>query len=359
VKAEGIQDLLDVLDYQSDLLELTADFGGGAQGTVLESRMEEGRGPVASVLVQQGYLAKGDFVVAGRGFGRVRDIINDRGERVDVAIPSTPVAISGIGEVPAAGDAFYAVKTLKEAEAAAQERSQRDREQELVGSRLSLDNIFKRFQEGAAKELPLVIKADVQGSVDAVVSSLKKLSTDDVTIAVKHSAVGGINESDVILANAAGAIVVGFNVTASAPARHEADSRGTDIRLYDVIYDIIDDVTKAAEGLLEPEYKLEVMGHADVREVFKISKVGMIAGCYVTGGVIKRNAQIRVTRAEIVVEKDRRLDQLKRFKDDAKEVRSGQECGMKIDGYDDIKVGDVLECYRTLEVKRTLEGARA
>jgi translation initiation factor IF-2 len=354
VKAEGIQDLLDVLDYQSDLLELTADFGGGAQGTVLESRMEEGRGPVASVLVQQGCLEKGDFVVAGRGFGRVRDIVNDRGKRVDVAIPCTPVAISGLGDVPDAGDAFYAVKTLKEAEAAAQERSQRDREQELAKTKLSLDNIFKRFQEGAAKELPLVIKADVQGSVDAVVSSLQKLSTDDVTIAVKHSAVGGINESDVILADAAGAIVVGFNVTASAPARHEADSRGTDIRLYDVIYDIIDDVTKAAEGLLEPEHKLEVLGHADVRQVFKISKVGMIAGCYVTDGVIERNAQIRVTRAEIVVEKDRRLEQLKRFKDDVKEVRSGQECGMKIDGYDDIKVGDVLECYKTLEVRRTL-----
>ncbi|MHC4306235.1 MAG: translation initiation factor IF-2 [Planctomycetota bacterium] len=354
VKNEGIQDLLDVLDYQAELLELTADFGGGAQGTVLEARLEEGRGPVASVLVQQGSLEKGDFVVAGRAFGRVRDIVNDRGKRVEQADPSTPVAISGIGEVPDAGDAFYAVRTLKEAEAAAQERSQRDREQDLAKTKLSLDNIFKQFQDGAAKELPLVIKADVQGSADAVVSSLEKLSTDDVTIAVKHCAVGGINESDVILANAAGAIIVGFNVTASAPARHEADSRGTDIRLYDVIYDVIDDVTKAAEGLLEPEHKLEVLGHAEVRQVFKVSKVGMIAGCYVTDGVIERNAQIRVTREDIVVEKDRRLQQLKRFKDDVKEVRSGQECGMKIDGYDDIKVGDVLECYKTLEVRRTL-----
>ncbi|MHC4127230.1 MAG: translation initiation factor IF-2 [Planctomycetota bacterium] len=354
VKAEGIQDLLDVLDYQSDLLELTADFGGNAQGTVLEARMAEGRGPVASVLVQQGRLEKGDFVVAGRGFGRVRDIINDRGQRVDEANPSTPVAISGIGEVPDAGDGFYAVKTLKEAEAAAEERSQRDREQDLAKTKLSLDNIFKQFQEGAAKELSLVIKADVQGSLDAVVSSLERISTDDVTIAAKHCAVGGINESDVILADAASAIIIGFNVTASGPARHEADSRGTDIRLYDVIYDVIDDVTKAAEGLLEPEHKLEVLGHADVRQVFKISKVGMIAGCYVTDGVIERNAQVRVTRQDIVVEKDRRLQQLKRFKEDVKDVRAGQECGMKIDGYDDIKVGDVLECYRTLEVKRKL-----
>jgi translation initiation factor IF-2 len=309
---------------------------------------------VATVLVQHGHLEKGDFVVVGRGFGRVRDIINDRGQRVDEAVPSTPVAISGIGEVPDAGDSFYVVKTLKEAEAAAEERSQRDREQGLVKAKPTLDKIFEQFQAGAAKELLLVVKADVQGSVDAVVGALEKLSTDDVTIAIQHSAVGGINESDVILANAANAIIVGFNVTAAAPARHEAESRGTDIRLYDVIYDVIDDVTKAAEGLLEPEHRLEVLGHAEVREVFKISKVGMIAGCYVTDGVIERNAQVRVTRQEIVVEKDRRLQQLKRFKEDVKEVRSGQECGMKIDGYDDIKVGDVLECYRTLEVKRTL-----
>jgi translation initiation factor IF-2 len=354
VEGQGIQDLLDVLDYQAELLELTADFGGEAQGAVLEAKLEEGRGPVANVLVQQGCLKKGDFLVAGRAFGRVRDIVNDRSRRVDEAYPSTPVAISGIGEVPDAGNMFYVAKTLKEAEAAAEERTQRDREQELAKGKISLDSIFKRFEEGEAKELPLVIKADVQGAVDAVVGSLEKLSTDDVSIAIKHSAVGGINESDVILAEAADAIIIGFNVTASSPARHEAESRGTDIRLYDVIYDVIDDVTKAAEGLLEPEHRLEVLGHAEVRQVFKISRVGMVAGCYVTDGVIERNAQIRVTRQDIVIEKDRRLQQLKHFKDDVKEVRAGQECGMKIDGYDDVKVGDVLECYKTLEVKRTL-----
>ncbi len=359
VKGEGIQDLLEILDYQAELLELTADFGGEAHGTVLEARMEEGRGPVANILVQQGCLKKGDVIVVGRGFGRVRDIIDDRGKRVSEVLPATPVTISGINEVPDAGDNCYVVKNLREAESAAQDRIQQERERELSKGKISLDNIFKQFEEGVSKELPLVIKADVQGSVDAVVGSLERLSTDDVTITVKHAAVGGINESDIVLADAASAIVVGFNVTSSAKARQEADSRGTDIRLYDVIYDLVDDVTKAAEGLLEPEHKLEVLGHAEVRQVFKVSKVGMIAGCYVTDGTIERNAQIRVTRQDIVVEKDRRLQQLKRFKDDVKEVRSGQECGMKIEGYDDIKEGDVLECYKTLQVKRTLEASRS
>ncbi len=196
-----------------------------------------------------------------------------------------------------------------------------------------------------SKQLPLVLKADARGPLDVVAAALTNLSTDDITISVKHAAVGGINESDVVLAEATGAIVIGFNVTSSVAARRVADAHGTEIRLYDVIYDVIDDVRKAAEGLLDPELKLEVLGHAEVREVFKISKVGMVAGCYVTDGVIQRHAQIRVTREDIVIEKDRRLNQLRRFKDDAKEARSGQECGMKIDGYDDIKVGDVLECY--------------
>ena len=194
----------------------------------------------------------------------------------------------------------------------------------------------------------------MQGSLETLKVVLAKIKSDEVAVVIKHAAVGGINDSDIILASTTGAIIVGFNVTSSGKARKEADARGVDIRLYDVIYDITDDVTRAAEGLLDPELKLEVIGHADVRDVFKISKVGMVAGCYVTDGVIERHAQIRVTRESIVVEKDRRLNQLKRFKDDAKEVRTGQECGMLIDGYDDIKVGDVLECYRTIEVRRTL-----
>jgi len=351
---EGIQLLLETLEYQADLLELTADFGGAAEGTVLEARIEEGRGPVASILIQQGTLAKGDVIVMGRAYGRVRDLIDDRGKRVEEAGPSTPVTVSGINEVPDAGDRFFVVKNIRAAEAAAGDRATREREKELAKGKVTLDSFFKQMQGGGAKELSLVVKADVQGSIDAVVGSLQKLSTDDVAIAIKHAAVGGINESDILLADAAKAIIVGFNVTSTGKARKEADSRGVELRLYDVIYDLLDDVKKAAEGLLDPEHKLEVLGHAEVRQVFKISRVGMIAGCYVTDGTIERNAQIRVTRDGIVIEKDRRLEQLKRFKDDAKEVRAGQECGMKIEGYDDIKEGDVLECYKTLVVKRTL-----
>ena len=354
LKNEGIQDLLDVLDYQADLLELKADFGGMAEGTVLEARLQEGRGPVANVLVQRGCLKKGDFISIGRAFGRVRDIVDDHGKQIAEAGPSMPVVLSGISEVPDPGDRFYVVKSLKEAEAAAEERRDLERERDLVTEKITLDNIFERMSADKKKVLPLIIKGDVQGSVDTIKVVLEKISTDEVTIVVKHAAVGGVNESDILLAKATGSIIVGFNVTSSAKARKRADEKRIDIRLYDVIYDITDDVTKAAEGLLDPEHRIEIIGHADVREVFKISRVGMIAGCYVTDGVIERNAFIRITRGDIVVEKDRKLEQLKRFKDDAKEVGNGQECGMKIEGYDDIKVGDVLECYRRLEVKRKL-----
>jgi len=355
-KGTGIQDLLEVLDYQAQLLDLTADYGGEAEGTVLEAKVAEGRGPVASVIVQQGILKKGDHVVVGRGFGRVRDIINDRGERIEEALPSMPVAFSGINDIPDAGDKFYIVKSLKDAEAAAGERISQDRQRDLAKEKVTLDNIFKHLEAAGSdrKELPLIVKADVQGSVETLRAVLSKISGDSVTVAVKHSAVGGINESDVTLAEATGAIIVGFNVTASSAARKAAEAKGVDIRFYDVIYDLTDDVKRAAEGLLEPELKLEVLGHAEVRDVFKISRVGMIAGCYVTDGAIERNSQIRVTRGGIVVEKDRRLQSLKRFKDDVKEVRAGQECGMAIEGYNDIKPGDVLECYRTREVKRKL-----
>ncbi|MCH8260630.1 MAG: translation initiation factor IF-2 [Planctomycetes bacterium] len=354
LKNEGIQDLLDVLDYQADLLELKADFGGMAEGTVLEARLQEGRGPVANLLVQRGCLKKGDFIVVGRASGRIRDIVDDHGKRIDEAGPSMPVVCSGISEVPDPGDRFYVVTSLKDAEAAAQERRDLERDRDLVTEKITLDNIFERMSADTKKVLPLIIKGDVQGSVDTLKVVLEKISTDEVMIAVKHAAVGGVNESDVLLAKATGAIIIGFNVTSSVQARRQADERQIDIRLYDVIYDVTDDVIKAAEGLLDPEHKLEVIGHAEVREVYKISRVGMIAGCYVTDGVIERNALIRVTRGDIVVEKDRKLDQLKRFKDDAKEVRTGQECGMKIEAYDDIKVGDVLECYKKLEVRRTL-----
>ena len=353
-KGEGIQDLLEVLDYQSQLLDLKADFVGPALGTVLEARSEEGRGAVANILVQQGRLAKGDPVAVGRAFGRVRDIVIDRGQRVEEAHPSTPVVISGIDLIPDAGDKFYVVTSLRDAEDAARERRDLERQRDLAREKVTLDNIFQKLAQSGTKELPLVVKADVHGSMETLKSTLERIATAEVRVTIKHIAIGGINESDVLLAEASGAIVIGFNVTAAGKARKLADAKGVDIRLYDVIYDISDDVTRAAEGLLEPEHRLDVLGHAEVRAVFKISRVGMIAGCYVTDGVIERNAQIRVTRQDIVVEKDRRLEQLKRFKDDVKEVRAGQECGMKIDGYDDIKAGDVLECYKTMTVRRTL-----
>ncbi|MDP7070308.1 MAG: translation initiation factor IF-2 [Phycisphaerales bacterium] len=350
VKGEGIQDLLEILDLQAQLLELTADFDGPAEGTVLEARLEEGRGAVASILVQQGKLKKGDYLVAGRGYGRARDIVGDRGDRIAEAFPSFPVTISGLGEVPDAGDRVFVVKNQRAAEAAAKERIAAERERSLARERVTLDNILDHMTEAGKKELPIILKADVQGSVETITASLAKMTNDEVRVMVKHAAVGGISESDISLAEACGAIVVGFNVTATGKVRRMAEDNGVDIRYYDVIYDITDDVEKAILGMLEPEHRIEILGQAEVREVFRITKVGMVAGCYVTSGNIKRNALIRVTRDEIVIENDRKLSQLKRFKDDAKEVRSGQECGMLIDGYDDIKEGDVLECYVTHEV---------
>jgi translation initiation factor IF-2 len=350
----GIQDLLEILDYQAELLELKADFGGSAEGSVIEAHIADGRGPVANILVQQGKLKKGDFVVAGKGYGRIRALIDEHGQQVDEAGPSTPLQILGLSEVPEAGDKIYVVKSLKAAEAAAKERVQQAREADLSREKVTLDNIFDQMKSAEIRELPVIVKGDVQGSLETLRATIGKIGNDEATIAIKHSAVGGINESDVNLTEACGGIIVGFNVTSSAKARRAAEEKGVEIRYYDVIYNLIDDLKDALEGLLDPEIKLEVLGHAEVRDVFAISKIGMIAGCYVTDGTIERHQQIRVTRDGIVVESDRKLDQLKRFKDDAKEVKSGQECGMNIDGYSDIKVGDVIECYTAKEVKRTL-----
>lgn len=350
----GIQQLLEVLDLQSQVLELKADFKGHARGTVIEARQIEGRGSTAQILVQDGELAVGDIIVCGRAFGRVRDIADDTGKKIQKAGPSMPVLVSGLDSLPDAGDRFYVVDSLRKAQDAADQRRQKERERELAQPKVTLDNMFDSLKDAAVKELLLVIKADVQGSVDVIKHAVEKVSTDAVKVRVLMAAAGGITESDVNLAAASRAVIMGFNVIGSGKARQLAEQRRVEIRSYQVIYDIVDDVKKAAEGLLAPEVKLEVLGHAEVRQVFKVSKVGTIAGCYVTDGVIERNALIRVTRGGIVVENDRVLDQLKRFKDDAKEVKAGMECGMKIVGYDDIKEGDVLECYKKVEVKRTL-----
>jgi translation initiation factor IF-2 len=356
---EGIPKLLEVLDLQAGVLELTADFEGPAQGTVVEAKMEEGRGAVANVLLQHGKLKVGDFVVMGRAFGRVRDITDDKGKRIKEALPPMPVQISGIDNVCDAGDKFYVTPSLRQAEEAADQRRQRERHNTLAAPKLTLDSLFGQLQQqqGEAtevKEIKIVLKTDQQGTVDVLRSECEKIKTEEVKVRVIDAGVGGITESNVLLADASKAIVIGFNVIPSGKARQLAEQKGVEIRTYQVIYDITDDLKKAAEGMLAPELREEVLGHAEVRAVFKVSKVGNIAGCYVTDGTVQRDALIRVTRNGVIIENDRKLSQLKRVKDDAKEVRSGTECGMKIDGYDDIKEGDVLECYKKTEVKRTL-----
>jgi translation initiation factor IF-2 len=355
---QGIKELLETLDYQAQLKSLKADFGGRARGTVIEARTEEGRGSVASLLVQQGMLKVGDFIVAGRAFGRVRDITDDKGKRVREALPPSPVQISGLDLVPDAGDKFYVVDSLKKAEQAAEQRRHREREVELAKPKLTLDSLFSQMQDSdvVVKEIKIVIKAAEQGTVDVLAKECEKVGTSEVKVRVLHTGIGGINRSDVLLADASKAIIIGFNVIASGEARTLAEQKGVEIRTYDVIYNIVDDMKAAAEGMLAPELRQEILGHAEVRQVFSITKVGTIAGCYVTDGVVERNAFIRVTRGGVVVQNERVLEQLKRFKDDAKEVRAGMECGMKIVGYDDIKVGDVIECYKQVEFKRTLAG---
>jgi translation initiation factor IF-2 len=355
IKDIGIQDLLEILDLQAEILELKADFSGPAQGTVVEARPEGGRGNVANILVQEGELSVGDFIVMGRAFGRVRDITDDRGKKHKKVLPPLPVQVSGINDLPDAGDKFYCVGSLKEAEKAAEQRRERERQAQLAQPKLTLDTMFTQIAEQDLKEILVVLKADVQGSVDVLKSEIEKVHAEDVKVRVIHSAIGGITESDILLADASSAVIIGFNVIANSKGRALAETKGVEIRNYQVIYHIVEDMKQAVEGMLAPEIRQEVLGHAEVRQVFKVSKVGTIAGCYVTDGTVEREALIRVTRDGVVIENDRKLEQLKRFKDDAKEVRSGMECGMKIIGYDDIKEGDVLECYKNIEIKRKLD----
>jgi translation initiation factor IF-2 len=353
-KGTGVKELLETLDLQAQVLELKADFAGPARGRVVEASLDEGRGATATVMVQDGELKVGDFIVAGRAFGRVRDITDDQGNRIKSAGPSTPVQVSGIDEVPGAGDPFFVAETLKKAQEAAEQRRQRDRMAALHQPKVTLDSLFSQMKDANVKEILIVLKADLQGSVDVIKNEVERLSTGEVKVRVLHAAVGGITESDILLADASKAVVVGFNVIPTGKATGLAEAKGVEIRTYQVIYDITEDVKKAASGMLEPEIRQEILGHAEVRKVFKVTKVGTIAGCYITDGLVQRDALIRVTRNGIVIEQDRVLEQLKRHKDDAKDVRSGMECGMKIVGYDDIKEGDVLECYKKVEVKRTL-----
>ncbi|MFA9477212.1 translation initiation factor IF-2 [Phycisphaerales bacterium AB-hyl4] len=354
-KGTGVTDLLEVLDYQAELLELTADFGGPAAGRVIEAEMQPGRGSVARVLVQSGQIKVGDFIVIGRAYGRVRDMTDDHGRQVLEAGPATPLEISGIDDLPDAGDGFYITTTLQAAEQAASQFREVERHQQLASkTKVTLDNFADQLKAGKTRELRVVLKADVQGSADVLRESLEKLGNNEVTVRVIHSAVGGITESDVLLADASEAIVIGFHVIATPTVREIAEEREVDIRLHRVIYDVTEEVTKALEGMLEPERKEEAVGSAEVREVFRISKVGAIAGCVVAEGSIQKSAKARIIRDGIVVTDERNLESLRRVKDDVREVRAGTECGIKLAGFDDVKIGDTIQCYNVIEIKRKL-----
>jgi len=352
---EGISDLLEVLDFQAELLELTASYGGTARGTVIEAEMQEGRGPVMRVLVQEGHLKVGNFIVAGRAFGRVRDMTDDRNRTVDEVGPATPVELSGIDQVPDAGDKFYVTDTLQRAEEVAQQYRDAEREEQLATqNKVTLQNFSETLQAGQIRELRVVVKADVQGSVDVLEKSLGELGNDEVRVRVLHSGVGGINESDVLLADASDAIIFGFHVVAPAPVRDIAEQRNVEVRIYHVIYELLDDVKKGLEGMLTPEVREEAVGEAEVLEAFRITKLGMVAGCMITEGVVRRGVRARVIRDDVVVAEDREVVSVRRVKDDVREVRAGTECGVRMSNFDDLKAGDKLAFYEKVEVSRTL-----
>lgn len=342
---EGIPELLEMVQIVADVKELRANPDRMAQGTVIEAKLDKGRGPVATILVQNGTLRTGDAVIAGTAVGRVRVMTNDKGEKIDEAGPSMPVEITGLAEVPAAGDEFNAVEDEKLARELVEQRRQEAKEKEFSSyQKVTLDNLFEQIEVGETKELPLIVKADVQGSVEAVKQSLEKLSTPEVRVRVIHGAVGAVNKSDVMLAEASGAIVIGFNVRPDPVARDMAALEGVDIRLYRVIYTAIEEVSSSMKGMLAPKIREVELGRAEVREVFKITNVGTVAGCYVLEGKITRNAEIRIVRDGIIVA-DEHLTSLKRFKDDVKEVAKSYECGMGIEKFGDLKTGDIFEAY--------------
>lgn len=348
----NIDGLLEMVLLIADMKELKANPNKPAKGTVIEAQIDKGRGPVATVLVQEGTLNVGDIVIAGTAVGHVRAMVNDKGRRVKTAGPSTPVEILGLSEAPSGGDNFRVVKDEKLARDVAEARRREQKENQFNSTvKVSLDNLFSQIDEGNMKELDVIIKADVQGSVEAVRQSLEKLSNDEVRVRAIHGGVGAINESDVMLANASNAIIVGFNVRPDAGAVSAAERQEVDIRLYRVIYQAIEEIEAAMKGMLDPEYKEVVIGHAEVRQTFKVSGIGTIAGAYVTDGKITRNAQIRIVRDGIVVHEGE-IDSLRRFKDDVKEVAESFECGIGIEKFNDIKDGDVLECFVMEEIKR-------
>ena len=351
---QGIDQLLESVLLQAEVLELKAARDAPAKGIVIEARLDRGRGSVATVLVQAGTLKRGDVVLAGAVFGRVRAMLDEAGKSVESAGPSIPVEIQGLSDVPAAGSDVLVLGDERKAREIALFRQGKFRDVKLAQQQsIKLENMFEQMGEAGSKTLSIIIKADVQGSYEALSHALPKLSTDEVKVNIVHCGVGGITESDVNLALASKAVIIGFNTRADTTARKLAESSGVDIRYYNVIYEAVDEVKAALSGMLAPERKESVLGLVEVRQVFKISKVGTVAGCYVTEGLVRRSAKVRLLRDNVVIH-DGELDSLKRFKDDAREVKAGFECGLSIRNYDDVKIGDQLEVYEVVEVARTL-----
>ncbi len=348
----GLEELLEMVILTAEVQELKANPNRRAKGTVIEARLDKNRGPIATLLVQNGTLNQGDIVIAGTAVGRVRVMTNDKGRTVKTAGPSVPVEITGLAEVPAPGDEFNAVTDERMARALVEQRKQAAKDAAANAmQKVTLDNLFARMQEGEMKELPLIVKADVQGSAEAVKASLEKISNEEVRVRVIHTGVGAINESDILLASTAGAIIVGFNVRPDAGAQASAQRTDVDMRFYRVIYDAIDEIEAAMKGMLAPTYQEAVIGHAEVRMTYKVSAIGTIAGCMVKDGKVSRDAQVRVLRDNIVIHEGE-VGSLQRFKDAAKEVTAGYECGMSILKFNDIKEGDIFECFVMEEVKR-------
>ncbi len=355
-KGIGISDLLEKILLQAEVLDLKAPRKGGAQGRIIESRLDKGRGPVGTVLVQQGILKAGDYFVCGPQFGKVRGLLNDQGQKVEEVTPGIPVEVQGFSGVPEAGDEFLVLEDEKKAKQIAMMRQQKQREAALARiSRVSLEKLYQRIQEGAAKELKMVLKGDVAGSIEALAKALSELGTKEIKVSLIHQGMGEITESDIMLASASDAIVVGFNVRANPKAQALAEQEQVDVRYYDIIYKLLEDIHAALEGLLEPVVEERVQGKAEVRQVFSISKVGSIAGCMVQDGKVERNSLARVLRKGQVLIDGAKINSLKRFKDDVKEVLSGYECGIGLDRFNDYQPGDIIEAYTQEKVKALLE----
>ena len=348
----GLEDLLEMIIVSSEVLELKANPNRRGKGTVIEARLDKTKGPIATLLVQNGTLKQGDIIIAGTAVGRVRVMTNDKGRTVKTAGPSTPVEITGLADVPAPGDEFNVVTDERMARELVEQRRQAEKDAKAkLTQKVTLDNLFARMQEGEMKELPLIVKADVQGSAEAVKASLEKISNEEVRVRVIHAGVGAINESDILLASTAGAIIVGFNVRPDAAAQANGQRANVDMRFYRVIYDAIDEIEAAMKGMLAPKFEEAVIGHAEVRMTYKVSAIGTIAGCMVKDGKVSRDAKVRVLRDNIVIHEGE-VGSLQRFKDAVKEVTAGYECGMSVVKFNDIKEGDIFECFTMQEVKR-------